>query len=346
MRFETLRQFVSTIAVNIWYGRSAPPAGPRAFQIRSSLAPALVWTGLLCWARHLYLVENGDQTKHLLLRVAASSAVVSIGWLGLKVRNQNGYTVLAELGDFMSSWASRKTEPVWDPDCFVWSKDLRKHYKEIKGEFEAYANTIPQYDDIDSVQHILNRDKKWKTLWLRLFGRDTIITKHFPTTMRLLGPTGCSSAMFSILLPGKDIPIHRGVYKGVLRYHLGLEVVQGQGFVGLSIHHEDKGAVVDGETKRPHTVSTLEWTEGGDVLFDDAFYHSVRNDSPHRRVVLFLDIPRPDLPYPVWLLNVSLLKILAVVSITGQNFIDKCNSYHSASGTTTTTDQTKDQTDH
>ena len=32
------------------------------------------------------------------------------------------------------------------------------------------------------------------------------------------------TAFFSILAPGKHIPPHRGPYKGLLRYHLGLQV--------------------------------------------------------------------------------------------------------------------------
>jgi len=30
------------------------------------------------------------------------------------------------------------------------------------------------------------------------------------------------TAFFSILAPGKHLPAHRGPYKGVMRYHLGL----------------------------------------------------------------------------------------------------------------------------
>ena len=46
-----------------------------------------------------------------------------------------------------------------------------------------------------------------------------------PETVRVLKSIpGMKSAMFSILAPRKHIPEHRGMYKGVLRYHLGLIV--------------------------------------------------------------------------------------------------------------------------
>jgi aspartyl/asparaginyl beta-hydroxylase (cupin superfamily) len=37
-----------------------------------------------------------------------------------------------------------------------------------------------------------------------------------------------TSAMFSVLTPKKHIPEHRGLWKGVLRYYLGLIVLSRQ----------------------------------------------------------------------------------------------------------------------
>ena len=35
------------------------------------------------------------------------------------------------------------------------------------------------------------------------------------------------------------------------------------------------------------------WHEGKCLVFDDTFEHEVKNDTPQRRVVLFLDFDRP-----------------------------------------------------
>ena len=57
--------------------------------------------------------------------------------------------------------------------------------------------------------------------------------------MTLINSVLCTTAYFSILEPGTKIKPHNGVYKGVLRYHLGLIVPSGDLFIeidGKSLH--------------------------------------------------------------------------------------------------------------
>ena len=46
------------------------------------------------------------------------------------------------------------------------------------------------------------------------------------TTQLVESIPGMKTAFFSIMLPGKYIPEHRGPYKGLLRYQLALKVPQ------------------------------------------------------------------------------------------------------------------------
>lgn len=50
----------------------------------------------------------------------------------------------------------------------------------------------------------------------------------------------------------------------------------------------------------------MEWNEGADFIFDDSQLHYVINGRSQRRVVFTADVLRPNLPFPVWLLNAFL----------------------------------------
>jgi beta-hydroxylase len=98
--------------------------------------------------------------------------------------------------------------------------------------------------------------------------------------------------MISILSPGKHILDHRGPYKGVLRYHLGLIVPQ------------------DAEACRIRVGEDVRhWQEGKSMIFDDTFNHEVWNDTDETRVVLFVDVLRP-LPFPESWVNRAIVKAI------------------------------------
>jgi aspartyl/asparaginyl beta-hydroxylase (cupin superfamily) len=103
---------------------------------------------------------------------------------------------------------------------------------------------------------------------------------------------GMTTAMFSILSPRKHILDHRGPYKGVLRYHLGLVVPERAEHCRIRV----------GEGFR-------HWQEGKSMIFDDTFNHEVWNDTEETRVVLFVDVLRP-LPSPESLINRLIVKAI------------------------------------
>ena len=103
---------------------------------------------------------------------------------------------------------------------------------------------------------------------------------------------GMTTAMFSILSPRKHILDHRGPYKGVLRYHLGLIVPEGR-----------RG--LPDPRRRGHSPLG----EGRSMIFDDTFNHEVWNDTDETRVVLFVDVLRP-LPFPESAINRLIVKAI------------------------------------
>jgi beta-hydroxylase len=103
-----------------------------------------------------------------------------------------------------------------------------------------------------------------------------------------------TTAMFSILAPGKHIPPHDGPYKGVLRYHLGLLVPEPEDQAGIRVGGE-----------------VAHWHEGSSLVFDDTFTHEAWNDTDGTRVVLFCDVIR-ELRQPMRTLNALLIKAIAL----------------------------------
>jgi beta-hydroxylase len=79
------------------------------------------------------------------------------------------------------------------------------------------------------------------------------------------------------------------MYKGILRYHLGL-IVPGP----------------EGSCKIRVGTDVQYWKEGKSLIFDDSHPHEVWNDCDSYRVVLFVDLLRP-LPFPLSLVNRSII---------------------------------------
>lgn len=169
---------------------------------------------------------------------------------------------------------------VFDASDFPWTKSLRDNWEIIRDEFLEYKegdNVIPDYSDISL--SLSRGTPGWKTVFLRMFDQNTETSKRFPKTMALLNSVPSSnrvvSGYFSILEPGSIIHPHVGVYKGVIRYHLGLIIPK---------RWQQVFIVVD--------KKKLHWKEGEHVMFDDMYTHYVVNSTSERRVVLFLDIKR------------------------------------------------------
>jgi aspartyl/asparaginyl beta-hydroxylase (cupin superfamily) len=164
-------------------------------------------------------------------------------------------------------------------DQLDWCATLRNHYKHIRHEFRMANTTAPIFSEILPEQWNLS-DKgalgKWRVVVLRIYGRDTDV-QGFPLTRSLLHVIpGCTTAMFSILEPGRELVTHRGPNHGILRYHLALEVPSDATKCTLTVNNDIR-----------------HWYEGHDLLFDDTLPHSAKNLSYEVRVVLFLDILRP-----------------------------------------------------
>jgi aspartyl/asparaginyl beta-hydroxylase (cupin superfamily) len=177
---------------------------------------------------------------------------------------------------------------------FPWVADVESEWMTIRKELEPLMlrrEEIPNFQDYSEGQRALTQDDQWKTFFFYAFGnKEKENCERCPETVRILDKIpGMNTAMFSILGPGKHIPPHRGPYKGVLRFHLGLIIPKPEGSCRIRVGSDIRA-----------------WKEGESLIFDDSHEHEVWNDSDSYRVVLFVNFVRPTI-FPLSLVNESIL---------------------------------------
>jgi aspartyl/asparaginyl beta-hydroxylase (cupin superfamily) len=216
------------------------------------------------------------------------------------IRNQAvtiGYEAIKKLESIIT-WGSLIGNPTFFPsDVFPWARRLEDNWKSIRIELEEVLkdrDAIPNFQDISKDQLRISNDDRWKTYFFYAFGfKAERNCQACPETARLIESVpGMQTAFFSILAPGKHIPPHRGAFKGVVRYHLGLICPEPVQSCRIRV----------GEDYRY-------WEEGKSLVFDDTFQHEVWNDTDGTRVVLFMDIVRP-LKFPANVLNSAVIALI------------------------------------
>jgi aspartate beta-hydroxylase len=106
------------------------------------------------------------------------------------------------------------------------------------------------------------------------------------------------TATISFLAPWKHIPEHRGPFRGVVRYYLGLSVPNDS--------HGQTGTVL--------TIDGIEYrlASGQSILWDDTFAHEVRNNTGEVRIALLLDVRRKGMPLDMKILSNILIAAAGV----------------------------------
>jgi len=171
--------------------------------------------------------------------------------------------------------------PIFQNSQFPWIPALEAQTPAIRAELTellAERQHLPAFHEISPDVGMITSDDQWKTFLFMGYGlRSERNLARCPATARALeGIPGIRSAFFSILEPGKRIPLHTGPYNGVLRLHLGLVVPEPADQCWIEVGGE-----------------RYSWREGRAVVFDDLYPHQVHNDTPGLRAVLFVDFERP-----------------------------------------------------
>ena len=189
------------------------------------------------------------------------------------------------------AWGSRVGDrPVFETTDFPWAAPIEAHWRDLRGELDSVLSnlaTIPAFHELSKEQAGLSKDDGWRTYFFYAYGfRAEDHCAACPETARWLQTIpGMTTAFFSIFTPGQHLPPHRGTFKGVLRYHLGLLVPEPRDRVAIRVHDQ-----------------VCHWQEGRSLIFDDTYQHEAWNRTEGTRVVLFVDFIRP-LRFPANVLN-------------------------------------------
>lgn len=159
---------------------------------------------------------------------------------------------------------------------------IRKEALSVAGKMEevpCFHELMQEQEDISDGD---NHD--WRIFVLKAYGKEfeknmvrcPLVAELIRSSPDVLG------AAFSFLSPGKHIPVHRGPFRGIVRYHLGLSVPftpDGKPGAGLMINDQEY-LLRDGEC----------------LLWDDTYPHEAWNHSQGYRAALLMDIRRRHLP--------------------------------------------------
>lgn len=172
----------------------------------------------------------------------------------------------------------RRAPPVYDPQEIEGLQQVEEQVEAI--QHELFANLAdPAKARICFRKWGLLKFKGWRQIELKIYGVDyPERLRLFPETVAVLQRIpGLSTAYFSVLAPHADIPPHNGDTDAFYRVHVGLKVPAGLPACGLEVAGQP-----------------LAWREGVSFAFNDIYHHKAWNHTDQERIVLILDILRPE----------------------------------------------------
>ena len=180
------------------------------------------------------------------------------------------------------------TPPVLDATrYFPNAKIFTARWREIRDEaLAADLRNVPRFHELMEAQRDIsdNDGRDWRMLILKAYGVPMPQNlARCPVIASLLEQAPeAVSCVLSFLAPGKHIPVHRGPFRGIMRFHLMLSMPQD-------------------ESGRPACVMEIDaapyrLAEGASLLWDDTYPHEVWNRSSEARIALLLDVWRPGMP--------------------------------------------------
>ena len=166
-------------------------------------------------------------------------------------------------------------------------RDIRDEALGVRlGKIPRFHDIMPEQADISA-----NDGLDWRMFVLKAYDMGVPANlARMPVLSRLLAECPeVKSAAISFLAPRKHIPSHRGPFRGIMRFHLGLVMprqADGRPATIMMIDHQEKRI-----------------TDGEGMLWDDTYPHEVINNADEARIALLLDVWRPGMPWDMEILS-------------------------------------------
>ena len=191
----------------------------------------------------------------LLLLFTTSSSVLLL--LLIPFSFSGGYDLSSAANTLFPRAFDIHNRTVFDTTDLPWAALLRRSHGVVAAELRAFEgllrtlpvahhpdpdldrdgatfpdlHRIPRVEQFAAAEEGLNDGHdSWRALFLRVTGEDTDFARvHFPRTLTLLRRAEVLgmrawNGFISVLEPLGHIPPHHGIYRGIYRYHLGIEV--------------------------------------------------------------------------------------------------------------------------
>jgi len=165
----------------------------------------------------------------------------------------------------------------WDASVFCGTKDFEQQFAVIQSEVHAFLskNAASPYFKSEMVSGGAGYDTLSLKWWGIHFYKNTL---EMPALQSLLKKyPEITTLSINVLEPGKRIFPHMGDTNAVFRCHFGIDIPQGLPNCGIRVKEELRA-----------------WKSGEWIVFTDAYVHETWNLSAKPRVVLLVDVLRPE----------------------------------------------------
>lgn len=192
-----------------------------------------------------------------------------------------GKRLIRRMTGFLASQSLVEDVPVLDRRQFPFLDAIEANWETIRDEIRPilqHRDALPVFQELSHDQRKIAKEDNWRVFVLYGFGgKHKTNCEKTPVTSKLLEQVPhLQTAWFSILAPRYHVPAHRGVTKGILRCHLGVQIPKSAEHCRMRVGDE-----------------ICVWREGELFVFDDTYDHEVWNDTDEERVVLLFDFDRP-----------------------------------------------------
>jgi ornithine lipid ester-linked acyl 2-hydroxylase len=171
----------------------------------------------------------------------------------------------------------------FDKEKFPLIKEIENQSEKIRKEVMDFLSRRSDAFSPYFGELVRGSPEKWITLPLRTWGIDYHVSQNdFPVTCEAIKRIpGVVSVSLNMLRAGGEIPEHFGDTNATTRVHLGLVIPASLPTSGIKVGNEE-----------------MAWEEGKVIMFCDAHYHRAWNHSTEGRLILLLDVIRPEfMPY-------------------------------------------------
>ncbi len=183
-----------------------------------------------------------------------------------------------EFIDKRESYLSKNT--FFESKDLDWTKSIESQYQLINNELISFYITHKSDFHPYFVNELVNELGKWRSFGFYFWGMraDAKTCSYFLETITLLKTIpNLVSASISVMEPNSEIKPHYGDTNAIYRCHLGLKIPGKLPEIGFQVGYEKRS-----------------WVEGEFLIFNDAAYHKAWNNTEKSRIVLILDVIRPE----------------------------------------------------